>query len=207
MIKVVKAFFSGLSAKEKQVLYAAGFFMFLALFDRLIVGPFTREAGVLNEEISAQTKLTRKNMRILQYKDRIMKEDQMHGTFYTTKGLTQEELIATFLSEVEELSKASGITVSNINPVDVVESTEFTEYHLTIECGGQMRNILDFFYGIDSTKKPIRISSFDIAVKNREQYEAKCAVTISKLIIMKEEELSEEPPEKELYIKEKVKIE
>jgi len=207
MMSVIKAFFSGLSTKEKQVLYAASFLVCLALVDRLMIAPICSECRMLDEKISTQTKLIEKNIRILQYKDRMIDEDAAYGDYYIGEGLTQEELIALFLSEVEGMAKSSGVALVNINPVSSEEKKDYHEYSLTVECTGTMRDMLDFFYAIENAEKPLRIFSFEIAVKDREDYRVKCTVTILKLIIAKARILSAAvppaPPREKLCISKK----
>ena len=112
MLKVINAFFSGLSKNEKQFLSIASVVVFLALFDRLIVGPITSESDRLSKRIEEKIKSTEKNIRILRYKDRIVKEDVLyHEDYYANENLTREELIAVFLSEVEGMAKSAGIMI------------------------------------------------------------------------------------------------
>jgi Tfp pilus assembly protein PilO len=205
MIKIVKAFFSGLSKKERQILYIAAGFIVLALFDRMIIGPISKESKHLDEKIESQIKLTKKNIRILEYKDRILDDDEAYGDYYVSEDATQEELIASFLSEIEQMAKLTGITLTNINPVSTEEKNDYMLFQLTIECSGNMRNMLDFFYSISTAKKPIRLSSIELSAKKRETYEAKCIVTVEKLIISKAEEYPKRLEKKKtLNIKEKL---
>ncbi|MDD4957074.1 MAG: type 4a pilus biogenesis protein PilO [Candidatus Omnitrophica bacterium] len=187
LLEVLKAFFSGLSEKEKKVMYVTAFIVFVALFDRIIIGPFSAESDRLTEKINNQVALTSKNIKLLQYKDRILAEDVARKDFYIPSGQAQEELIASFLSEVEGVAKTSGIAISNINTVTVSEKEGYKEFSLIIECSGKMRDMLDFFYGIDNSPKPLRMASFDMSVKNRDDYEVKCTVTVIKLIVSRAE--------------------
>jgi Tfp pilus assembly protein PilO len=190
MQKVLKAFISGLSQKEKMVLYVACVAVGLAIFDRLLLGPIMKETKNIEERIQAQITNTKKNLTILQYKDKIINEDDAYNIFYTKKGLSQDELIAVFLSEVEVLAKASGIALTNINPVMTEEKKGFVQYSLTIECAGNMKNILDFIYGIENSKKPIRVVSYEISPKTRETYDVKCTITVIKMMLTTEDNVS-----------------
>lgn len=186
MDNIVGAFISGLSEKERKMLYGACAFVCLAIFDRLVLGPLSHEAKMIEERIESQKILIKKNLLILQYKDKILNEDAAYSKYFTKKGLTQEELIASFLSEVEELADASGVSLANINPVTTEEKTGYMEYSLVIECFGLMDNLSDFMHRIDNSKKPIRIFAFDISPKKRATYEVNCVITVVKVILIPE---------------------
>jgi len=207
MLNVVKAFFSGLSPKEKRMVYITGLVLGLTIFDRLIIGPIGGESRMLDEKIDVRTKQIEKNIRILEYKGKILQDDAAYGSYYAKEGLTQEEMIASFLGEVEEIAKESGAVLSNINPVSVEQKEGYSEFSLTVECVGSMKNMLDFFYSIDNSRRPLRMISFEMSVKNREDYQVKCTLTVLKLIITKAEMSIAVPGERTLYITEKVELE
>lgn len=184
MANVLKAFISGLTPKEKRILYIACAIVFVSLFDRLILGPISHESRNLDNKIEEQTNLIKKNLLFLQYKDKITSEEEIHSIFYTKDDMTHEELVAIFLREVEGLAKNSNVMLSDINPVTMEEKKGYVEYGLTIECSGAMKDMLNFMYGIESAKKPIRIASFEILPKKRDAYEVRSEVTVVKIIVI-----------------------
>lgn len=188
MTKVLKAFISGLSQKEKKILYVASAFMFLALFDRLLYGPLSNESKTIDEKIENQKIMIRKDLIILKYKNKIKEEAQAHSIFYAASGMTHEELVAIFLREIESLAKENKVALTNINPVDVEEKTGFIQYSMVVECSGIMQDVLNYIYAIESAKKPIRVYSFEISPKKRESYEVNCSLKIIKIILMENEE-------------------
>lgn len=184
MQKAVQSFISGLSAKEKKLLIVTGVIVCVTLFDRMVLGPITGESQRAEERIEEETKLIHKNLLILRYKDKVLGEDKAYGDFYTKKGQVEEELIASFLSEVESMAKASNVALVNINPVAVAEKVGYVEFSLTLECAGTMKDMLSFMYTIDNAKKPLRTVSYDIQPKSRENYEVRCILTVVKMIIL-----------------------
>jgi hypothetical protein len=206
----VKSFIDGLSAKEKKLLYAAGLILGIMMFDRIVVGPILNESKILDEKILDQITNTEKNLRLLGYKERILEEDSSYGEYYTEEGLSREVLIASFLGEVESTAKNAGITLSNINPVNVVPKEGYTEFSLALECQGNMRNIIDFMYNIDNSRKPLRVLSFELAVKNRENYGVRCGITVVKMIFNRAEMAVKEAPEavkEAVFLTERVELE
>jgi len=184
----INAFFSGLSQKEKNILYIACGFVCLALFDRMIVGPILRETSFLQEKIDSQTTSIKRNLMILNYKDNILDKYVMFGKYFAKEDMTQEERIAELLNEVEELADRSNIALTNINPVNVEEKGEQLVYRLTVECMGTMSDFVDFIYGVDGSQKLMRVISFSLNPKDRDNYEVKATLALEKLIIFPFEE-------------------
>ncbi|MFA6636335.1 MAG: type 4a pilus biogenesis protein PilO [Candidatus Omnitrophota bacterium] len=210
MLDVVKSFFDGLSPKEKKLVYITGLVLGLMAFDRLVIGPIFYESKMIDERIRDQITHTEKNIRLLAYREKILEEDASYSDYYTREGLSREVLIATFLGEVESIAKSAEISLSNINPVNVVPMEGYTEFSLDLECQGKMKNIIDFMYKIDSSRKPMKIRSFEMAVRNRDNYEVRCGLTVEKMIFTRAEIAVREEPESDeetMFITEKVVLE
>ncbi|MBF0493829.1 MAG: hypothetical protein HQL28_01705 [Candidatus Omnitrophica bacterium] len=178
-----EAFFSGLSAKEKKVLYVACAVVFVALFDRIILGPIFNESGILQDKIKSQTGLIQRNVLILKYKDAILKKSERLKNYFSSKDLSEEERIAAFLNEIESIGKSSGISLVNINPVNVEDKGKDKLYRLSVDCMGSMKNLLGFIYSVEASESLIRVISYNITPKDRDQYEVKATVTFEKVII------------------------
>ena len=71
---MIQKFISNLSGKEKKILYVTIVFVFLAFFDRLFMGPVLEKLSNIDDEISLQEESIVRDLRFLNYKDRIIKE-------------------------------------------------------------------------------------------------------------------------------------
>ncbi len=186
MLKVVKAFVSGLSDKERKLFYMTCAILGVVLFDRIIVGPVTERLSMLKEETRAQMRLTQQNIQILEYRDRIINNALKYEAYYVPKVLSREERIGRFLRDVEDIARQAGVSLSDISPVRVPEGQDMPVYGLTLECDGEMQNMISFFYGIDASEKPIRISAFNMGVMSAEDHTVRCRIDIDKLIVTTE---------------------
>ena len=79
-----------------------------------------------------------------------------------------------------------GITPGTVTSEEV---GGFSQYSLTIECLGKMRDVINFIYGIESSNKPLQVVAIQIAPKNRQDYEVKCSLTVVKYLVEPDEEL------------------
>ena len=187
MVNALKAFLSGLSKKEKKILYIAAAVVSLAVLDWIIVTPLNKSARAYEDNISTHTELIKKRINILQRKEIIMAEDKAYGSFFTKEDSTREERMAKFVSEVENFGRLANIKIVNVQPMRIEEEDDFNYYLLTIECEGVMKNIGDFFYAVEKSTSPVRIISFQVSPKGRDDYEVRCVLTIVKMIITKRE--------------------
>ncbi|MDD4294507.1 MAG: hypothetical protein PHP69_03215 [Candidatus Omnitrophica bacterium] len=180
---MLKAFFSGLSDKEKKILYIAMSFVFLAMLDRLIFSPIADLSRNIEDRISSQTDSIKKNFAVLRYKNKILQEEEEYSIFFISDESTHEELVAEFLSDVESLAQKSGIQLTNINPVNVQENTDSLQYDLLLECNGEMNKLVDFVYSIDASDKPIRVVACQLIPKDRREYSVKAMITVVKILV------------------------
>ncbi|MBF0216779.1 MAG: hypothetical protein HQL30_07290 [Candidatus Omnitrophica bacterium] len=183
MKDIITAFFSGLNSNEKRMLYIACVVACLALFDRLILGPVQGEMGKVEEKIRIETGVIKDNLRILAYRDSIVDRYLKRDKYFEPENLTQEERISKFLSEVEEAAKKSSVALTNINPVNASEQGKDLVYSLVVECTGKMQSLVEFVYALESSQKMLKVVSYTISPKSREEYQVKASLTIVKKVI------------------------
>ena len=184
----IKAFFSGLSDKERTIFYAAVGVVLIALLDGVVLGPVTRETSFLRDKIASEKTLIGRNLMILRYKGDILEKYEKVKPYFAEEGLTQEERIAELLNEIEVTAREAALALTNITPVVIEEIGSSSQYRVTIECLGKMDNLIEFIYGIDNSKVLLRVVSCTINPKNRDNYEVKATVTVEKLIVFPLEE-------------------
>ena len=78
---MIQKFISNLSGKEKKILYVTIVFVFLAFFDRLFMGPVLEKLSNIDDEISLQEESIVRDLRFLNYKDRIIKEEEIFSIY------------------------------------------------------------------------------------------------------------------------------
>jgi hypothetical protein len=183
---LAKTFLSGLSKKEKRLLYATCLILLFFFFDKIIYSPISHQILQIDNKIAAQKELIRKNLSILNHKEKIIAKRKKYKDFFVKKDLAHEERVANFLSEVERLSKASQVTLLDINPVEIEEKNNFSQYQLKIECRAAMPDLLSFIYALDNSNKPIRIAFCELIPQKRSSYIVQAVIVIEKLIIISE---------------------
>ena len=182
MLKILTAFFSHLSKRERFVLYGAIFFISLALLDHLTLGPILSKIKSLNEEIRNQEIMIKKSLHILAQRDRIIKEVDIYSS-YVTGAQSQEEETVFLLQKLEEIANESSVYVIDIKSAGLTEEGILKKYLVKINCEAQIEQLSRFFYDIESSNKLLKIEKYDIKPKTEGSSIVRCAMTISKALL------------------------
>nr|MBP7217054.1 hypothetical protein [Candidatus Omnitrophota bacterium] len=96
----------------------------------------------------------------------------------------KEEVLTVFLKEIEELANRSSLYVVDMKPQGVKEEKDGTRrYFITLNCEGQMEQIMDFMYNVENSKSLFTIEKYQVGPKSRESSIAQSSLTISKIAI------------------------
>jgi Tfp pilus assembly protein PilO len=182
-IKNFTAFLAKMSKREKTVFYAATFFISLTVLDRLIISPISDKIRMLDKEIEDKEAAVRKNLRILNYKDRIMADKTKYrGYLHSTK--SDEEEMTQVLKEIESLAESSQIYLIDMKPGEVQEMGTSKKYSVNLNCEAQMEQLVTFMYSVEDSKRLLTIEKFQVAPKSKESTLARCRITITKLALL-----------------------
>ena len=131
---MIQNFISKLSPKEKKIFYIAIIFVVIAFLDRLFLGPVMSRLHSIDSEIEQQKNAIKSDLRFLSYKDRILKENEDFGIYYTKKAQTEEEIIAAFLKKIEMFASESKVNLIKVSPSEAKQKKGYMEYYADLEC-------------------------------------------------------------------------
>lgn len=185
MIKVqdLTKFLAKLSKRERLILYATAAFLSLLFLNNFVVYPVYARIRALAESIKEKESQVKLSMRIVSQKERVASESRKYASFLR-KPQTEEEGMITLLKTVENTANKSSLYVIDMKPAGVKEEKDRTKkYLVTLTGEGQMEQIVDFMYHIESADELLVIEKYQISPKSRESSVAECSITISKLVI------------------------
>ncbi|MFA5060345.1 MAG: type 4a pilus biogenesis protein PilO [Candidatus Omnitrophota bacterium] len=180
---MVTDFISKLSEKEKKILYIALGFVVLAICDRLFLGPALSNLKVLDESILEQEGIIKSDSRFLAYKNKILKENEVLSPFYAQKSQTEEEIIASFLKQLEILATSAKINLAKVSPADSKQKKGYVEYYASLECDGRLEDVVKFMHAVDASDDLLKISKISMAPKRAGSEEISASMTVVKLIL------------------------
>ncbi|MBU2102273.1 MAG: GspMb/PilO family protein [Candidatus Omnitrophota bacterium] len=173
---------SHLSTREKIVLYVTIAVVSVMVLDRLIVAPVVSRIRSLNKEITDAQHSVVLNSRIVAQKDRILVEGAKYVSFLSSDKTEEEETTA-LLKDLEAIATGASVYLSDMKPAAAKVEGPAIKYMVTLTCEGQMDQIIDFIYNVESSKKLLVIEKYEIIPKSKESSTAQASMTISKTVI------------------------
>jgi Tfp pilus assembly protein PilO len=179
-LQIFSGFLSRLSRREKMVFYAASIAIGLTVLDRALVAPISSRIRLLNQEIEAKETAIKNGMRIIAQKDRISAESQKYKP-YMAQAKSQDEENTILLKEIENLASKSAVYLLDMKPGPVKNIAASVKFTVTVSCEGQMEQIAEFMYGIETSRNLLTIDKFQVNPKTRESTIGQCSLTVSKI--------------------------
>ncbi|MDD5584196.1 MAG: GspMb/PilO family protein [Candidatus Omnitrophica bacterium] len=173
---------SHLNKREKSIFYAAVIVIAVTVLDRLIIAPIAFKVRSLTKEIEETEQSIETNSRILSQKDRILSESAKYASFLNSNK-TEDEETTTLLKDIETLATHASVYLADMKPAAAKEAGVAKKYTVTATCEGQMDQIIDFIYNIESSNKLLVIEKYEISPKSKESSIAQASMTISKTVI------------------------
>lgn len=180
---MIEAFYAKLQKKEKTLFLAAIVFVALAIMDRAVLGPILAELKVLQTEITQQEQAIQRNLRILSFKDSILREYSEISVYLDTGEKSREEIVSSLLKMIENLARQKSITISNIQSGDVEENPLYNEYITGIQCEGSLHNLLEFMDALEVSDFLFRILKFQLAAKSKKGDILTANIDIARVLI------------------------
>ena len=180
---MIQNFISKLSPKEKRIFYIAIIFVVVAFLDRLFLGPVMSRLHSIDSEIEQQKNAIKSDLRFLSYKDRILKENEDFGVYYTKKAQTEEEIIAAFLKKIEMLASESKVNLIKVSPSEAKQRKGYMEYYADLECDGHLEDIAKFIYAINTSPDLLKIVKLSINPKKAGSEDMSAVLQVTKLIV------------------------
>ena len=170
-------FFQHLSQREKIILYLSITVVILVAADQLVLSPILKSFRSLNQQIHDTETHIKRSIRLLSQKGKMMKEAESYAT-YAVSSKSSEGGVLVLLKKVQELASEASVNLLYSKP-GAGETKERNIYRVSLECEGQMDQLISFFYSIENTKLLLRIEKYTLQPTAKGSSVVKCAATIS----------------------------
>ncbi len=179
----INKFIAGLNDKQKKLFVAAVVVVIAAFFDRLLIGPTMSRLSSIEDDISKEQETIKQDLHYLQYKNRILRESHELSPYLTKKMLTDNEMIASFLNQIQTMATQMKINLAKINPSPGEQEADYWKYQADLECSGQLGDLISFMHTINSGKDLMKVDKFAFSGKKGDTDEVKATMTIEKIIV------------------------
>ena len=142
-----------LKKREWIFIYATVSLLLSWLVLKVVFVPFQEKLHNLGRSITVREAKLSKGAGLIEHKEAINKEYDRYDTYYLLQGLTNEETVARFLKEIEEISRKSKLVISDIKPQKDIVKDKFSEqYLIDVKAEGTLEQFITFLYKLfDST--------------------------------------------------------
>ncbi|MDD5255518.1 MAG: hypothetical protein PHR11_05655 [Candidatus Omnitrophica bacterium] len=179
----ITKFLARLSKRERTIFYFTALTVLLFLMVNFVVYPVYSKISSQHKEIKEKESRIRTNLRIVSQKEKIASEGKRFQSFLR-KPKTDEEGMIALLKTVENTANKCSLYVIDMKPAGVKEDKDKTKrYMVTLTGEGQMDQIVDFLYNVESSEELLVVDKYQISPKSRESSVAECSITISKVVI------------------------
>ena len=184
-------FFTNLTPVQRKFFYVAVFFVVVALFDRLLVGPSLAKRAKIEQDITNEENSIKGDLKFLSYKGKIDKEKEVLKPYLSGTIPKEEDVMADFLGKLDFFVKESGLALQKNNrsndqaeeSKDTKEANDFLVYKADLECSGNLEDVAKLLYRIDTSKEFFKILKINLAMKKTGDVEEMRAVmTVAKYI-------------------------
>ncbi|MCH7472863.1 hypothetical protein IIA79_07930, partial [bacterium] len=135
--------------------------------DLMILGPVLSHMKVLDSEIRDKSHTVQRDLRIMSFKDKILREYGHYERYLDRGEKTQQEIITTLLGRVEILAIQNEITMVNVSPGEIEEKPIYKIYRTSLEYEGTLPHIISFMDGLETADNLFKVTRFTLDSKGK----------------------------------------
>lgn len=175
-------FISKLNPWQRKLLFAASIILMAVLFERLLLAPSLSRIKQIDDTIAKQEILIKEDLKFLENKDVVQNEVAVFKDYYTRDVKGEDEVIASFLKQVELLGTQSNVQLSKISPAGHDYQKDYLKYFVTIDCSGSFEKVTNFIYTVNNSKDLLKVEKMNLGA-SRGGDSIQASLTVSKMII------------------------
>ncbi len=141
---------SKISKREKLMIAFGAIVLFVMVSDRLVLGPWLEYSSAMDKEIAELEQTYKGRRKLVSRKPYVMQDVEAYKHFMNT-GRSPEVEMASFLTEIENLGRRSGISLQEVSPLSSIEDEHTVSYGLEIHYEATMKEWIKFVYLIESS--------------------------------------------------------
>lgn len=174
---------SSISKREKTLILLTLLAIFGSLLYSFVVEPLSRNYVQLQQEIQSKRIRLIKNTKLMRDKDIIEKEFEVYGQHLLTKGSNEEEM-ASVLSEIEKIGKSSGIYLSDVKPQKIRDMGYYKLLLVEIKFQASMQTLSKFIYDLRNSSLLLKVQRLQINIQGGESALLEGLIQISKISLI-----------------------
>lgn len=156
-----------LSKRERYLLYGVIILAFFIFLERLVFHPLSGKLTTLNQEIFRQEVRLKKALTLQSQKERILKDYKDCEPYLKLKKVSDEEVMAKLLKEIEQMARKSRTSLVDIKPRAQPKTMHgYKKYAIELQLEARMEEIVSFLYNLRECGLLLRTEKFSISPKD-----------------------------------------
>lgn len=173
---------STLSKRERAILYiTVGIICAVGLYS-FAIEPGAKKWMEINGQILAKRVRFQKDLKLIAQRDEIQAHYARFASAIRKKGSDEEEL-ASLLSEIETLARESAVHITGIKPRAVREMDFYTRYVVEVEAEALIDQLTDFLYNLSKSSQLLKVERLELNAKSGETKVLKSSLLATKVLI------------------------
>lgn len=158
------------------------FLIALSITYSFVIEPLYKQYVVLNQEIRSKQARLAKNLRLLQEKDIIRQEFKNYSHRFKPQGSEEEEM-ASVLTEIEKIGKVTGIYLSDVKPQKIKGQDFYKIIIVEIRFQGTMQTLANFIYRLQNSALLLKPNQLQIDSKGPGQQLLEGTIQITRIFL------------------------
>ncbi len=158
---------------------AIGGILFIFMFVNLGLRPLASKIGQIQQEVKIAELKLKEGLSIQMRKDQIIDEYNRLQTYLKQGDYSEQEIVGSFLKELERLTQQSNISVISLSPAEAKERENRKVYNADLRAEGDIEGILNFFNRIQESRLLIKIEKLSLSPKDKDAIELELDTKIS----------------------------
>ncbi|MFA5039477.1 MAG: hypothetical protein WC732_07335 [Candidatus Omnitrophota bacterium] len=135
--------------KYNTLIFAAAGALVVLFVVKTLIGPFHEKFVLLKRQQALQEAKLKKGLALIENKDAINREYARYASYFSQQGFSDEEAVAGFLKQLEEISRASGFLILDIKPQQgQQQDTISKQFQINIKAESDLPKLVAFLHGL-----------------------------------------------------------
>ena len=162
---------SRLSVRERGLLFLTAGVIGSALGIRFVLDPLITRWKQTGRSLSSLALRLEKDRRLLTQRERIQERFSQATAQVKMEG-SEEEVMASFLSLLEQIAGRASLPLKELRPRPVTSQRDFHLFLAEVSAEGKMDQMTRFLYELQSSGSPLKVERLQLAVKGGSSEEA-----------------------------------
>lgn len=169
-------------AKYNNLVYgAAGFLAFFFVFKALI-SPFHTKFVTMKKQEALQEAKLRKGLALIENRSLINKEYAKYASYFSQQGFSDEEAVAGFLKQLEEISRKTGFLILDIKPMQAEQSDSTSkQFQINIKAESDIDRLVSFLHGLYTSPLLFSVEKMVLVPKKETPSDLSVSLTVEGL--------------------------